>query len=102
MSDSCVGAAKADISRLFCRAATVQVWMNLRPAIIASALPLLLLSASLPARDLGRVVPSVNARAQYRELVRPREVPDDKALEAAGAIVGRVDIDVGNVFDTAD
>jgi hemolysin activation/secretion protein len=33
---------------------------------------------------------------------RPPGVPSDKAMEAAGAIIGRVDIDIRNIFDKND
>ena len=33
---------------------------------------------------------------------RPPGVPSDKAMEAAGAIIGRVDIDIRNIFDRND
>ena len=33
---------------------------------------------------------------------RPADLPSDKALEAAGAIIGTVDIDIRNIFDQGD
>jgi len=33
---------------------------------------------------------------------RPADVPDDAALEAAGAVIGKVDIDIHNIFDEGD
>jgi hemolysin activation/secretion protein len=33
---------------------------------------------------------------------RPEGLPSDKALEAAGAVIGRVDIDIRNIFDQTD
>ncbi len=33
---------------------------------------------------------------------RPPDVPDDAQLEAAGAVIGRVDIDIRNIFDESD
>ncbi len=36
------------------------------------------------------------------EVPRPADLPDDAALEAAGAVIGRVDIDIRNIFDESD
>ena len=36
------------------------------------------------------------------ELPRPPDLPVDAALEAAGAVIGNVDIDIRNIFDTSD
>ena len=36
------------------------------------------------------------------ELSRPADVPDDAALEAAGAVIGAIDIDIRNIFDDHD
>src|ERR1035438_5978185 len=33
---------------------------------------------------------------------RPADVPSDSELEAAGAIIGKVDIDIRNIFDQTD
>ncbi len=33
---------------------------------------------------------------------RPADVPDDEVMEAAGAVIGRVDIDIRNIFDQSD
>jgi hypothetical protein len=33
---------------------------------------------------------------------RPADVPDDAALEAAGAVIGSIDIDIRNIFDGND
>lgn len=33
---------------------------------------------------------------------RPADVPDDEVLEAAGAVIGTIDIDVRNIFDETD
>ena len=33
---------------------------------------------------------------------RPADVPDDEVMEAAGAVVGNIDIDVRNIFDLSD
>jgi hypothetical protein len=33
---------------------------------------------------------------------RPADLPSDKALEAAGAVIGKVDIDIRNIFDQSD
>jgi hypothetical protein len=30
---------------------------------------------------------------------RPADVPSDKDLEAAGAVIGKIDIDIRNIFD---
>jgi outer membrane protein assembly factor BamA len=36
------------------------------------------------------------------ELPRPAGLPDDAALEAAGAVIGSIDIDIRNIFDEND
>jgi hypothetical protein len=54
------------------------------------------------AADAGGLLPSVRSRASYRELERPPAVPADPELEAAGAVVGNVEVVLGNVFDTDD
>src|ERR1039457_2730196 len=36
------------------------------------------------------------------EIPRPADLPDDAALEAAGAVIGRIDIDIRNIFDESD
>ncbi len=36
------------------------------------------------------------------EISRPADLPDDAALEAAGAVIGRIDIDIRNIFDESD
>ena len=51
--------------------------------------------------------PSVAAKLTDKEhtrieVSRPAGVPDDAALEAAGAVIGTVDIDVRNIFDAND
>src|ERR1700722_13886328 len=33
---------------------------------------------------------------------RPADLPSDKDLEAAGAVIGKVDIDIRNIFDQTD
>jgi outer membrane protein assembly factor BamA len=33
---------------------------------------------------------------------RPADLPSDKELEAAGAVIGKVDIDIRNIFDQSD
>jgi hypothetical protein len=33
---------------------------------------------------------------------RPADLPSDRELEAAGAVIGKVDIDIGNIFDEGD
>jgi outer membrane protein assembly factor BamA len=33
---------------------------------------------------------------------RPADVPSDRELEAAGAVIGKVDIDIRNIFDESD
>src|SRR5476649_924971 len=33
---------------------------------------------------------------------RPADLPSDAALEAAGALIGSVDIDIRNIFDESD
>jgi hypothetical protein len=36
------------------------------------------------------------------EVSRPSDVPDDAVLEAAGAVIGTIDIDIRNIFDSGD
>src|SRR5271168_3523349 len=36
------------------------------------------------------------------EFPRPADVPSDAALEAAGAVIGKIDIDIRNIFDEND
>jgi hypothetical protein len=36
------------------------------------------------------------------EAPRPADVPNDAALEAAGAVIGTIDIDIRNIFDESD
>jgi len=36
------------------------------------------------------------------EVPRAADLPDDAALEAAGAVIGRIDIDIRNIFDESD
>jgi len=76
--------------------------MPIRISHAISILALVIYPPFLNASASGGVLPSVRARASYRELQRPPQVPVDRELEAASAVIGRVDIAVGNVFDTAD
>lgn len=76
--------------------------MQSRISTTALLLALLFLPTCLPASESGRVLPSARSRTTYRELQRPPEVPADRELEAANAVVGHVEIVVGNVFDTDD
>ena len=45
------------------------------------------------------LLPNVGSRTAPEDSARPTEVPDDAALEAAGARIGSVRIDRQNVFD---
>ena len=36
------------------------------------------------------------------EYPRPADVPSDAAMEAAGAVIGKIDIDIRNIFDESD
>ena len=76
--------------------------MALRIAVRIFLLVLAFCPACLMARADAGVLPSVNSRATYRELTRPADVPSDVQLEAKGGRVGRIEIVVGSVFDTAD
>lgn len=76
--------------------------MNLRVVVAICSLLSTFYPLCLPAGDSGRLLPSLRARAKYRELARPASVPADRELEAAGAVIGRVEIIVGNIFDTSD
>ena len=51
--------------------------------------------------------PSVAAKLTDKEHTRieesrPADVPDDATLEAAGAVIGTIDIDIRNIFDRSD
>src|SRR5678815_4127731 len=45
------------------------------------------------------VLPSIGARADRVEAPRPLDVPDDRALEQAGARIGVISVDPQNIFD---
>ncbi len=74
--------------------------MAFRSACAALALLCTLHSNCSFGVEAGEILPSARSRADYRELTRPVEVPDDAQLEQANAVIGRVYINVGNVFDT--
>jgi hypothetical protein len=58
---------------------------------------------SLPAvaAEAGEILPSVTSRTHHDVALRPADVPADEALEAAGARIGAVRINVRNIFDTS-
>ncbi len=60
-----------------------------------------LLAATAAAADDQRILPSVRSRDRPAAHERPPEVPDDAALEAAGAVIGTIRLEQRNVFDTA-
>jgi outer membrane protein assembly factor BamA len=76
--------------------------MQLRIAIAASAAAFIFFPAWAAASEAGRVLPSARSRATHHTLLRPPQVPADRELEAAGAVIGNVEIAIGNVFDTDD
>jgi len=76
--------------------------MLIRIAIAAVLVSLVGFCGGVVARESGRLLPSARSRATYRELPRPSQVPPDSELEAAGAVVGQIQIAVGNVFNTED
>ena len=57
----------------------------------------LALTSLLPA--FADVLPPLRSRAEERPVTRPAGVPDDAALQAAGAVIGEVRLVRGNVFD---
>ncbi len=61
---------------------------------------LVLLGAALA--NLGLAAKLTDKEHTRIELSRPAEVPDDAALEAAGAVIGAIDIDIRNIFDEHD
>jgi hypothetical protein len=60
-------------------------------AVLAAAISKPGLAAKLTDKEHTRI-----------EEPRPADVPSDSALEAAGAIIGKVDLDIRNIFDQTD
>jgi len=64
------------------------------------AISLCLITSLYPYAVFGAgVLPSIGARASRLEALRPRDVPDDRALEQAGARIGVISVDPRNIFD---
>jgi outer membrane protein assembly factor BamA len=67
---------------------------------LAGCLALFALGLALASQGLGAKLKS--KEHTNIEEPRPAEVPGDAALEAAGAVIGNIDIDIRNVFDKDD
>jgi hypothetical protein len=67
-------------------------------------MPRLLAFAALTAAiaDSGLAAKLTDLEHTRIEVARPAGVPDDAALEAAGAVIGKIDIDIRNIFDESD
>src|SRR5258706_15005877 len=63
--------------------------MLLAFTVLAAALPAF--AAKLTDKEHTRI-----------EEPRPADVPSDAELEAAGAVIGKIDIDIRNIFDESD
>src|SRR5882757_10845180 len=55
----------------------------------------------------GAILPAFAAKLTDKEHTRieeprPADVPSDSELEAAGAVIGKIDIDPRNIFDESD
>ena len=48
------------------------------------------------------LLPGITERGSYKTLARPVDVPSDSTMEAQGATVGKILIQVNNIFDTDD
>jgi hypothetical protein len=66
-------------------------WRLLAAAFFAAAMAQPGVAAKLTDKEHTRI-----------EVSRPADLPDDAALEAAGAVIGSIDIDVRNIFDGSD
>ncbi|MFO1426111.1 MAG: hypothetical protein U1F11_03880 [Steroidobacteraceae bacterium] len=76
--------------------------MNCIPGLTAAALLAAALAAGGPvqAAGSGAVLPSFNSRVIAESRERPAGVPDDAALEAAGAVIGEIHVEPREIFDT--
>jgi hemolysin activation/secretion protein len=69
-----------------------------------SNVPRLLAFAALAAAiaDFGLAAKLTDQEHTSIVVSRPAGVPDDAVLEAAGAVIGKIDIDIRNIFDESD
>jgi hypothetical protein len=76
--------------------------LNTRPNLGLSLAVLALASSAAAAQDATHesVLPSISARTSDERIQRSAGIPDDAALVAAGARVGKVSIDARPIFDT--
>ena len=72
----------------------------MRVTAAAGWLAFAVLAAALPSPRRPRSSPIRNTRASRSR--GPRTCPSDATLEAAGAVIGKVDIDIRNIFDDND
>jgi outer membrane protein assembly factor BamA len=61
----------------------------------------LLAAAKLAAAESERILPSAGARVTQEGVERPSSLPSDQELEAAGAVVGDIEVRITNIFDTS-
>jgi len=67
----------------------------------ATALLSVVWAASGLADPAGTVLPSISSRTDRFALTRPADVPSDEELEAAGARIGEVRVEIHNIFETS-
>src|ERR1700686_2712695 len=72
----------------------------MRPSDGGRLIAFTLLSAAIAQQGFAAKITDLeHTRIEYP---RPAEVPGDAAMEAAGAVIGKIDIDIRNIFDESD
>jgi hypothetical protein len=72
----------------------------MRPSDGGRLIAFTLLSAAIAQQGIAAKLTDLeHTRIEYP---RPADVPSDAAMEAAGAVIGRIDIDIRNIFDESD
>jgi hypothetical protein len=72
----------------------------MRPSDGGRLIAFTLLSAAIAQQGFAAKLTDLeHTRIEYP---RPAEVPGDAAMEAAGAVIGKIDIDIRNIFDESD
>src|SRR5260221_10730981 len=76
--------------------------MQVRQAASGSRRMLALAVLAAAVADPGLAAKLTDREHTRIEEPRPTDVPSDEEMEAAGAVIGKIDIDVRNIFDERD
>src|SRR6266849_1724213 len=76
--------------------------MQVRQAASGSRRMLALAVLAAAVADPGHAAKLTDREHTRIEEPRPADVPSDEELEAAGAVIGKIDIDIRNIFDEVD